>query len=204
MTRRVVAAIIDWVSRSPLVAMLISVPGCCAAWSQMARARRTWVAWRRCQVDRRKQRVIVTERGQHQAGHIRIPVPQLAAYLNAVSIRKLVVKDRYIWRGRTDPVHCLVGTASLASNDHICLVLDQIDKATSNNLVIVEDENSDGHKRSLAGNRYRCTLPKSRERRDQRPFRNRTGRQPVGWRSPSSVRYLPLSGIVSYGQHRSL
>ena len=137
--------------------------------------------------DRAEQRLVVGERGQHQAGDLGVLRADLAAHLDPVAVGQADVEDGDVRARRGDPPVGLLGGARLADDLEVVLGLEQLAQAAAHDLVVVEEEHPHRHRPSLAS-----------ARRRRRP----TGPRSVGGMSevagPRSLREL-LDAVLALG-----
>jgi two-component system, NarL family, sensor histidine kinase DevS len=103
--------------------------------------------------DRVHQRVVIRERGQHQAGHLGQPGTDLPADGNAVPVRQPDVKHGHVRPERGDPGDRRGRRARLADDLDVAFGLKHVADAPADDLVIVEQEHPDRLAR-LAVTRY--------------------------------------------------
>ena len=99
--------------------------------------------------DRAEQRFVVGERGQHQARDLGVLGADLAAHLDAVAVGQAHVEHGDV--GLVAGMRAgLLGGARLADHLEVVLGLEQLAQAAPDDLVVVEEEHPDRHRRILA------------------------------------------------------
>ena len=93
--------------------------------------------------DRVHQRVVIGERGQHEAGHLGQLGPDLPADGNAVPVRQPDVKHCHVRPQRGDPGERRRRRARLADDLDVALGLKHVADAPADDLVVVEQEHLD-------------------------------------------------------------
>ena len=99
--------------------------------------------------DRGVDGLVLGERGQHDAGDLRVPGADLAADLDPVAVGQPDVEDGHVGRGGRDPPVGLLGRSGLADDLEVVLRLEQLAQPAADDLVIVEQEHAGGHRFSL-------------------------------------------------------
>lgn len=89
------------------------------------------------------QRVVVGERGQHQAGHLGHPGADLPADGHPVPVRQPDVQHGHVRPQRGDPGECRGRGARLANYLDVTLGLKHVPDTPPDNLMIVEQEHLD-------------------------------------------------------------
>ena len=93
--------------------------------------------------DRVEQRLLVAERGQHQAGHLGHPGPDLPAHRHPVPVRQPHVQDGHVGAQRLDPGQRRGCRPGLAGHPDIRLRLQQVTDTPADHLVVIEEEHRD-------------------------------------------------------------
>lgn len=93
--------------------------------------------------DCRGQRLVVGERGEHEASELRIVRAKLPAHLDPVAVREPHVEDRDV-DGEQRHAHEGLGRGlGLADDLHVGLGVDEPEQALTDDLVVVEHEDLD-------------------------------------------------------------
>ena len=99
--------------------------------------------------DRVEQRLVVGERGEHQAGQLRHPRTQFPAHRDPVAVRQPHVEHRDLRLERRHPGQRLRRGGRLADHLELALDLQQVLDPAPDHLVVVEQEHPDGRARAV-------------------------------------------------------
>ena len=93
--------------------------------------------------DRVEQRLVIPERGEHQAGDLRHLRPDVAAHADAVTVRQPDVEHGHVRLQGRDPGQRGFRGARLADDDDVGLGLQELSDAPPDDLMVVQQEYAD-------------------------------------------------------------